>query len=573
MTKAHLEQKSTGSHYTPPALATFVAKEMLKLWNPPEDTRKINVFDPALGDGELLLAVLKNLQKMDVDLSVSGYETNQSEMLSAKKRIHDQFPKVAIGFHNRDFLAQSVGCFSQPDLFQSRRPEQFDLVISNPPYVRTQVMGAKKSQDIARQFGLAGRVDLYYAFMIAIAQYLHPKGILGIIVSNRFMTTKSGETIRARIKEIYDIEHIWDLGDTKLFEAAVLPAVLMLKPKTLGKSKNTAKCTSIYASDPVKRVHNCESPIEALQHSGYVKTKSNGYFRVLKGELDSGRKPEDIWRITTKESREWLSRVHRNTAATFKDIGKIRVGVKTTADRVFIRSDWDDMPLNKRPELLKDLTTHHVGNPYRSKTPESKILYPHTILEGKRCAVNLASYPKSKAYLEEHRNQLEGRKYVIEAGRKWYEIWVPQDPKAWKKAKIVFRDIAEHPTFWLDLDGTVINGDCYWISCSEKNELTWLALAVGNSSFIECFYDRSFNNKLYAGRRRFMTQYVEQFPLPRIDSAPAIQLIKMSKQIFLDKKTELMHTVDKLVWKAFGFSFELMYPSCPVSRVLRRKSL
>ena len=519
MTSANSEQKSTGSHYTPPALAEFVAKEMLKLWKPPENTRNINVFDPALGDGELLLAVLKNLQEMEVNLSVSGYETNKPEMLAAKKRIKGQFPKVAIEFHNRDFLAQSAGCFSQPDLFQSRRPEQFDLVISNPPYVRTQVMGAKKSQDIARQFGLAGRVDLYYAFIVAIAQYIHPEGILGIIVSNRFMTTRSGETVRARIKEMYEVEHIWDLGDTKLFEAAVLPAVLMLKPKTSGKPSITAKFTSIYASDPVKRARNCESPIKALRRSGYVKTKSNGYFRVLKGELDSGRRPEDIWRITTKESREWLNRVRRNTAATFKDLGKIRVGVKTTADRVFIRSDWDDMPLDKQPELLKDLTTHHIGNPYRSEPPKSKILYPHTILEGKRCAVNLASYPKSKAYLEEHRNQLESRKYVIEAGREWYEIWVPQDPKAWENAKIVFRDIVEHPTFWLDLDGTVVNGDCYWISCSKENELTYLALAVGNSSFIECFYDRSFNNKLYAGRRRFMTQYVEQFPLPRIDSA------------------------------------------------------
>ena len=557
MTKANSEQKSTGSHYTPPALAAFVAKEMLKLWKPPDNTRNISVFDPALGDGELLLAILKNLQEMDVPLSVSGYETNQSEMLFAKKRIKDQFPKVATEFHNRDFLAQSAGCFSQPDLFQRRRPEQFDLVISNPPYVRTQVMGAKKSQDITRQFGLAGRVDLYYAFMIAIAQYIHPEGILGIIVSNRFMTTRSGETVRARIKELYDIEHIWDLGDTKLFEAAVLPAVLMLKPKTSAKPSITAKFTSIYTSDLTKNALRCKSPIEALRHSGYVKTKSNGYFRVLKGELDSGRGPKDIWRISTKESREWLSRVCRNTAATFKDLGKIRVGVKTTADRVFIRSDWDDMPLDKRPELLKDLTTHHIGNPYRSEPPKSKILYPHTILGGKRCAVNLASYPKSKAYLEEHRNQLEGRKYVIESGRKWYEIWVPQDPKAWKKAKIVFRDIAEHPTFWLDLNGTVVNGDCYWISCSEENELTWLALAVGNSSFIEYFYDHSFNNKLYAGRRRFMTQYVEQFPLPRIDSASASQLIEMSKQTFectSDKKTELMHTVDKLVWKAFGFS-------------------
>ena len=85
MIKASSEQKSTGSHYTPPALAAFVAKEMLKFWKPPENTHDINVFDPALGDGELLLAVLKNLQAMDVNLSVSGYETNQSECLQQKK--------------------------------------------------------------------------------------------------------------------------------------------------------------------------------------------------------------------------------------------------------------------------------------------------------------------------------------------------------------------------------------------------------------------------------------------------------------------------------------------------------
>ena len=179
------------------------------------------VFDPALGDGELLLAVLKNLQEMDVPLSVSGYETNQSEMLFAKERIKDQFPKVATEFHNRDFLAQSAVCSSQPDLFQSRRPEQFDLVISNPPYVRTQVMGAKKSQDLARQFGTGRKGgSLLCIYYCDSSIYIHPEGILGIIVSNRFMTTRSGETVRTKIKELYEIEHIWDLGDTKLFEAA-----------------------------------------------------------------------------------------------------------------------------------------------------------------------------------------------------------------------------------------------------------------------------------------------------------------------------------------------------------------
>ena len=68
----------------------------------------------------------------------------------------------------------------------------------------------------------------------------------------------------------------------------------------------------------------------------------------------------------------------------------------------------------------------------------------------------------------------------------------------------------------MDLDGTIVNGDCYWLAATDDKTtvLLWLALAVGNSSFIEAFYDRRFNNKLYAGRRRFITQYVEHFPIP-----------------------------------------------------------
>ena len=354
MLKAGEERKSTGSHYTPPILASFVAQEMLKVWQPSPDTSHTRVFDPALGDGELLLAVLENLGEEKTRVSVSGYETNESEMLSAEERIRRQFPHAEVKFLNEDFLAQSVGYLAQPSLFQSPQPEQFDLVISNPPYVRTQVMGAERSQNLARRFGLAGRVDLYYAFILAIAPCLGPKGILGIIVSNRFMTTRSGETVRARIQELYDIVHIWDLGDTKLFEAAVLPAVLMLKPKSRGRS-TTVRFTSIYTTDPVNRSRNCRSPIEALQFSGYVRTEPNGYYKVQNGVLDSGRTPRDIWRISTEESRKWLQRVKENTAATFKDVGKIRVGVKTTADRVFIRSDWDDRVVVR--EELKKLFT------------------------------------------------------------------------------------------------------------------------------------------------------------------------------------------------------------------------
>ncbi len=69
----------------------------------------------------------------------------------------------------------------------------------------------------------------------------------------------------------------------------------------------------------------------------------------------------------------------------------------------------------------------------------------------------------------------------------------------------------------MDKEGTIVNGDCYWLINDNDNmpeNILWLVLAVANSHFIEDFYDIKFQNKLYSNRRRFITQYVEQFPIP-----------------------------------------------------------
>ena len=107
--------------------------------------------------------------------------------------------------------------------------EQYDVVIANPPYVRTQVMGAKKAQALAKQFGLTGRVDLYHAFAIGMTTVLKPGGVLGLLTSNRFLTIKSGASLREMFSSHFDIEAIYDLGDTKLFTAAVLPVIIVAR--------------------------------------------------------------------------------------------------------------------------------------------------------------------------------------------------------------------------------------------------------------------------------------------------------------------------------------------------------
>lgn len=214
---------------------------------------------------------------------------------------------------------------------------------------------------------------------------------------------------------------------------------------------------------------------------------------------------------------------------------------------------------------MKPLITRKCAQRFRALVPENpkhrkEILYPHEATESGRSAVDLNLYPNSARYLEQHRQKLESRKYLIEAGRNWYELWVPQDPAAWAQPKLVFPDISEKPIFWMDISGGVVNGECYWLQCKNKDEqnLMWLALAVANSSFIETFYDHRFNNKLYAGKRRFITQYVEQFPLPKPDTPESIEIIRLTKEIHTltpsVKAEKLGSELEELIWKAFGLN-------------------
>ncbi len=557
------EEKAGGATYTPKILADFVAQQIVEnAKNLPAD-QPVRVLDPAVGHGELLISLLEHLDsKMRKRVEIYGFETDPDAMVVAEHRINEFYPDIPVQFDHHNFLEFVLDEFGHGDngsLFRDFVPEAYDLIIANPPYVRTQIMGANQAQLLAKQFGLTGRVDLYYAFILGMAKVLKPKGMAGIIVSNRFMTTKSGASVRQEVLEQFNIRHICDLGDTKLFDAAVLPAVLLAEGKN-GHKRGVPAFTSIYATTETGAVKAVD-PIDALSRNGIVEVVDGRHFQVRHGKLNTNGTADGVWRIATEAVDAWLGTVKDHAWGTFRDIGKIRVGVKTCADKVFIRDDWDDLP-EGRPELLRPLTTHHIGQRFKAKVADcpKAILYPHEVVQGKRRVVDVSRYPASKAYLEGNRETLSGRKYVIEAGREWYEIWVPQDPAAWDRPKLVFRDISEKPIFWIDLDGSVVNGDCYWLVCQNggKEDLLWLAVAVANSTFIERFYDYRFHNKLYAGRRRFITQYVEEFPLPDPESEIGKAIIEKARNAYdcIPSYQAEEQELNRMVWKAFGLVVE-----------------
>ena len=579
--RVHTKEKLDGVHYTPHGLAIFLARQVAEGLKEFEKTGQlIKVLDPACGDGELLRALAETVpSNVRARLVLHGFDKDESALERARQNMAS-VGVHAVQLHCGDFLAAASGHNSKPQMSLTFTKEhvqafdvegQFDAVISNPPYVRTQVLGAEVARQLAVRFDLSGRVDLYHAFVKAMTFALREGGVLGLLTSNRFLFIRSGESIRQWLLSHFRLKRLVDLGDTKLFDAAVLPAVLVAERSRVGESEG-CEFIRVYedsngiAGEPRK----FESILHALDGSFHgVASVSSVRFRVDTGRLHTFAESRMPWSIVSDQVESLLETVKQHSAGQFSDFGKVCVGIKTTADSVFIRDDWETLPEKERPEevLLQPLITHHTAarwsRPANGRVAK-RVLYPYTVVNGKRTPVNLAEYPAARAYLESNREVLERRTYVTNSGRKWYEIWVAHHPDNWSLRKIVFPDISASNNFFVADEGWVVNGDCYWIKLLPgiKGDWLWLMLAVANSSFILKYYDVMFHNKLYSGRRRFQSQYVERFPLPKLEKASELldvvsRLVKAAQDQRKTEMEQLESVADDLVWKAFGLSKEV----------------
>lgn len=549
-------KKKTGATFTPSALADFLADKMLHYFtHVNEDTC---ILDPACGDGALLSSMYKKTHVKPSN--IIGYDTNDSYLAVASELIGKLSQCNESKFYNEDFLSV---CPNIPDIFNENIKRDFaDMIIANPPYVRTQVLGAEKAQQLSRDFGLSGRVDLYYPFFMAMTNALKVGGILGVITSNRYICTKSGSDIRKYLLANYHILEVIDLGDTKLFDAAVLPAIFIgIKKSANDKTVVVPKYSSIYetqenANQEVS--HNSVFDILMADVPGIYKVGNISY-EYKTGNLKSGNDKSAIWQLEDNEMNAWISQIDANAAFRIKDKFKVRVGIKSCADNVFISQLWKEEGYEIEDKLLRPmLSQENIDTWNIDRDAIIKVLYPHYSENGKRKVYDISGFPKAKSYLEAHREQLEGRKYLIEAKRNWYEYWVPQNPVLWEVPKIVFPDISVKPRFCFDKTGAVVNGNCYWICAQNEEEENLLLLIEGvcNSSIMTKYHDAKFTNKLYSGRRRYLSQYIEEYPIPNPENNASKQIVllvdRINKTSDDNEKSILASEVDKLVEVAFG---------------------
>lgn len=420
--------------------------------------------------------------------------------------------------------------------------------------------------------------------------------MLGLLCANRFLTTKAGANIRRLLLTDLAPVELYDLGDTKFFTAAVLPAITIARRASY---RDGCRYVSAYQANGAIPG---ETPLfEALtEERGSIVQHNGRTFVIEVGRLVTGREPavtsnvgletrsdttagsdrevvpvagrragdratrepETAWRMSHDAVDAWLTRIGAATWRDFGDVARIRVGIKTTADRVFISDRWAEADPCPEPELLLALITHHDLVPWRAtRGRDVRVLYPYDVARPRRTPIDLAEFPCAAAYLLANKEALAGRRYVTESGREWFEIWVPQRPHLWREPKLVFPDISDRPRFALDCSGAVVNGDCYWISLpdlarapAEAIRLAYLLMGVANSALGLRFYDAVCGNRLYSGRRRWITQYVSRLPVPDPAAARSAGVIDLVRE-FVDGRVPdqaAQAELDERVSAAFG---------------------
>jgi len=554
--------KSTGATFTPKGLADFLATRLLKYIS----TKNVKALDPACGEGELLISIGEKFSESGIDFTLTGYDENDHYLSLAKERML-QFGSMKNTLVKGNFLKAIDLTENQTtlDFFSSIKSEinkAFDVVIANPPYVRTQILGTEQAQELAKKFNLKGRVDLYYPFLMAMTESLKEGGILGVITSNRYLSTKSGESVRKYLSENFEIIELIDLGDTKLFDAAVLPAIFIGRKK---KQRSPAPANFVKVYEELNGYKGDLIPMESIyeilncKQSGYFVVNEKRYKKssgILKYKIGCGT----CWEMLSSKESDWVSTIDKTSANRVGDFFKVKVGIKSTADKVFISDKWEELNGTKpEEELLKELISQENIEPWNATDNFNlKVLYPHISVDGEKQTVDIEKYPKAKKYFLQHEEKLKSRKYLIEAGRQWFELWVPHHPDQWKNPKLVFPDISLSPRFYFDIGGRIVNGNCYWIVAQDKKDIDKLLLIQGiaNSKLMTKYHDLVFNNKLYSGRRRYFTQYVEKYPIPDFNSSVAKEIIALVKKLneTQDKAivSKLENKLEIKVAEAFG---------------------
>ena len=374
----------------------------------------------------------------------------------------------------------------------------FDVVIGNPPYVRQELLGPIKPHLERSYASYHGMADLYIYFFERGLELLRPGGLLGFIVTNKWLKTGYAEPLRRLFSERAWMRSVVDLGHAKQVfpDADVFPSIVLLQRPDDGEPpSDTTAC--VIPRDEVR----IDDLSEQIRSSG---------FTIARASLGS-----DPWSLDPPEVAALMQAIRERGVPLAQYCGsKPYRGVLTGCNEAFlIDQATRDRLVAEDPQSAEIIEPYLRGQDINRWHADWQGLWMIFARRG----IDIERFQAVKAHLQQFRERLEPRPPDWDQGKwpgrkpgayKWFEIQDSVD--YWElltRPKIFYRDITWAASFALDETGLFSNNAVYFLPGGSR----WLA-AVLNSPLLWWYAWRTAQHGKDEALRYF-SPFVEAIPV------------------------------------------------------------
>ena len=605
-------RKEQGIYYTPTFIVSYIVKNTLGelLKDKTTDVEHIRVLDLACGSGSFLIKSFDYLNnywtKKDgkitqttldlesgttftrkthivkenifgVDLDPKAVEIAQLNLLlklaEKKHRLPTLRNNIKVGNSLIDDESISDRAFKWEREFPNIIKEgKFDVIIGNPPYIRVQTIKENDKKYLINNYVSAkGKFDLYILFIEKSLKLLKDGGYFSFIIPNKFAQTKYGKGLKEFILSNFTIEKFIDFGDLKVFGGVTTyPCVIVIR-----KNKPTQNSRGIYVR--VKTLSkDVEDRINKNQGKENYEDDVVKVFKFKQKDLGS-----ELWSFLPSSMQDVFDKIKRSSNTKLIDLReRIYEGFITGNNSSFFIKENEAQKIKIEKDLLKPVPKGKNVRRYSIKWEDEFVIFPHKKIMSKVEAVNLQIFPNAQKYLEANKDVLNKRKYVIDAGKKWYEIWNTRDLDWFEQDKIITPNLSAKNNFSIDFKDNksgkyfYIDHDCYGIILKNKSRQNYLyLLGLLNSKLIE-FFIKQKSPMFSGGYYKYHTQYLEQIPIVQAKEEIKTNVISLVNRLISlnkklteigDKKTddktkienEIERTdteIDKIIYDIYGMT-------------------
>ncbi|WP_026988880.1 Eco57I restriction-modification methylase domain-containing protein, partial [Fodinicurvata fenggangensis] len=344
----------------------------------------------------------------------------------------------------------------------------FDVVLSNPPYVRMEHLKTLKPYLEKRYEVVSDRADLYCYFFERGLRLLKPGGRLGYISSNTFFKTASANPLREYVLRNATIEGVINFGDLQVFEGVTTyPAILVLKNGAAPKDH-----------------HLRFWKVDALSESNF-----QSKWEAAQGPYPQTALGAGPWELENPALRTLRDKI-RTGYKTLKEVyGSPMRGVATGYNAAFvIDAATKERLCIEDPRSAELLKPYLEGKDLKRWRAESRSLWLIYIPKNR---IEIEDYPAIRDWLLPFKGNLEKRATKQE----WFELQQAQEAFVpyFAAPKILSTKISSQPTFSVDLSGSTLSNTAYMIDAETDNEfvVSLLNSKLGHFFFKSIFVVKS----------------------------------------------------------------------------------